>query len=234
MEYFQSGIEFSTGMANKALMGAISSAMSGESFARNRYTNTTQGDLYVGLTPNQPLGTIIPITPAEYEGGLLNCKLGAYMASTGSDMRVDVKYQPGKSCAACCACCCDGGPPPIVQQVQGNGQAFLTAMGTIAERRLEPGETIKIDTDALVAFEDSIEYDAVNAGSFALCCCAGEGCYMTTLTGKSGGPGGKIWVQSFNMEKLTRLLVTVNEESEGGDGGGDGGGAPASAEDMER
>ena len=74
----------------------------------------------------------------------------------------------------------------------------------------------------------------MNAGSFALCCCAGEGCYMTPLTGKSGGPGGKIWVQSFNMEKLTRLLVTVNEESEGGDGGGDGGGAPASAEDMER
>lgn len=108
-------------------------------------------------------------------------------------------------------------------------------MGTIVKRKIEEGEIIKIDTDALVAFEDSVQFDAVQNGGCSpkgclLCCCGGEGLWLTTLEGKEGMGGGFVWLQSYNMDKLDALLVHVHQEQKD-DGGG---GAPAEAAEMER
>jgi len=234
MEYFQEGINFQTKMSSKGIGGNISSWASGESPFRQTFKNDSDKTLYVGLTPNAPLGTIIPINLSEHVGQVMNCSLGAYMGSMSEDIRTNIKLKSDScTCMACCACCC-GGPSPVVQEIStvnpANSTAFLTAMGTIVKRRLEPGETIKVDTDALVAFEDSVQFDAV-ANSCMMTCFGGEGLFLTTLTGKEDGPGGDIWIQTYNMDKLEKLLVTEDPpENEGGDGGG----APASSDEMER
>jgi len=231
MEYFQEGINFQTKMSAKGIGGNISSWASGESPFRQTFTNESDKTLYVGLTPNQPLGTIIPIDLSQHQGNVLNARLGAYMGSMSTDIQTRVDFKRDScTCMSCMACCC-GGPSPIVQQIStnnpANSQAFLTAMGTIVKRRLEPGEIIKIDSDALIAFEDSVSFDAQQVGSCCLTFFGGEGCFLTTLMGKEDGPGGDIWIQTYNMDKLDQLLVTVRQESEN-----DGGGAPA--EEMER
>ena len=103
-------------------------------------------------------------------------------------------------------------------------------MGTILQRRLEEGESIKIDSDALVAYEDSVSFDAQQVGSCCLTFCGGEGCYNTTLKGKEGEGGGLIWIQSYNMDKLDAFLVTVQPKDQKNEGGG----APVSVEMMDR
>jgi len=231
MEYFQEGVNFQTKMGGKGFMGKVSSMASGESLFRCTFTNESDSDKYVGLTPNMPLGTIIPIELKTFGDSELNCKLGAYMGSIGSDIQTALAWKNPASCMGCLACCC-GGPPPLVQRISTTNpdadQAFMTAMGTILKRHLAAGEVIKIDSDALIAFENGVDYDAVQVGSCCLTCCGGEGCFLTTLKGKEGTAGGNVWIQSYNMDKLTQALVTVQEESEGGDGG-----APVDGE-MER
>eukprot|EP00621_Florenciella_sp_RCC1693_P012920 CAMPEP_0182543398 /NCGR_PEP_ID=MMETSP1323-20130603/31593_1 /TAXON_ID=236787 /ORGANISM="Florenciella parvula, Strain RCC1693" /LENGTH=284 /DNA_ID=CAMNT_0024754333 /DNA_START=45 /DNA_END=899 /DNA_ORIENTATION=- len=239
MEYFQEGVKMDTTLSGKGIFAAASSWASGESPFRMVFTNEADTTLYVGLTPNQPLGNIIPIKLTEHTGNIVNAKLGAYMGSMGKDIKTTVDFKR-PSCASCCACIC-GGPSPMIQRIstanEAEDTAFLTAMGTIVKRRIAAGEKIKVDTDALVAYEDSIQFDATRTGDCSpkgccLVCCGGEGLWLTTLTGKDDTDGGFVWLQSYNMDKLDSLLVTERQENEGGDGGG--GGAPIEASEMER
>ena len=45
--------------------------------------------------------------------------------------------------------CCGG----VRQTVQGDGTAFLAAMGTLMKKELAPGEVFVIDTNSLVAWD---------------------------------------------------------------------------------
>lgn len=83
MEYYQDGVTMDTKMSAKGFTGGASAFLSGESPFRMVFNNPTENTLYVGLTPNAPLGTIIPIKLTEHTGNIMNAKLGAYMGSMG-------------------------------------------------------------------------------------------------------------------------------------------------------
>ena len=87
-----------------------------------------------------------------------------------------------------------------------------------------------VDTDSVVAFTAGVKYDVRNVGSCLACCCGGEGCYNTLLTGDA--QGGSIWLQTITYEKLAKKLVTDGSKSEK-PAAGVGGGA-TSAEVMIR
>ena len=47
--------------------------------------------------------------------------------------------------------------------------AFIGAMGVITHKTLAPGETLLVDTNSLVSWEDSVEFDVRTTGG---CCTA--------------------------------------------------------------
>lgn len=189
----------------------------GEGLAKLQYVNPpTSAEIgYIGLTPNQPMAIIIPFDVGK-DGGL-NCKLGAFMAGDSS-VRVYPKMLPAASLGAC-AC---GGMPPVIQQVSGHGYALITAGGTAIRKTLNVGETILVDSHSVVAFTDNVTYDVKQVGNLATCCCGGEGCFNTQLTGP-----GVVFMESMASWKLTKLLMQAqgpgagaNNEKQGSSIGG--------------
>lgn len=168
---------------------------SGEGLAKNQYTNNSTEPAVLALTPNMPMGSIIPFDLSKH--GRLNCKRGAFMAAE-STVRVHPKLLPARSALACCF----GGVAPVIQEVSGTGLALLAAGGTILKKSLAPGETILVDTHSVVAFTSGVSFDVKQVGSLATCCFAGEGCFNTELSGP-----GTVYFQSLSYEKLTKMLL---------------------------
>ena len=93
-----------------------------------------------------------------------------------------------------------GGEGFILQQLDGDGNAFIHAGGTVIERQLN-GETLRVDTGCIVAFEPSIEYSIEQAGGLRSMVFGGEGIFLATLRGT-----GKVWLQSMPIRKLIAEL----------------------------
>ena len=64
----------------------------------------------------------------------------------------------------------------ILQKLSGDGKTFVHAGGTVVKKQLN-GETIKVDTGCIVAFEESINYDIERAGFKKSMFFGGEGLF---------------------------------------------------------
>lgn len=85
------------------------------------------------------------------------------------------------------------------------------------QQTLVAGESILVDTESILCFDESITVEVRMVGTgMAACCCAGEGLFNTHMTGP-----GKIWMQSLSIDKMRRLFPPPTNTSSGGDGGGD-------------
>ena len=72
----------------------------------------------------------------------------------------------------------------VRQVLKGDGIAFIGAMGVITHKVLAPGEKLIVDTNSVVAWEETVEYGVKkNSGGLCMCCCGGEGFFSTQLTG---------------------------------------------------
>ena len=81
-----------------------------------------------------------------------------------------------------------GGEGFILQKLEGDGLAFVHAGGTVVERDLGAGETLRLDTGCLVAFERQVDYDIQTVPGIKTALFGGEGLFFATLTGP-----GKVW-----------------------------------------
>lgn len=95
-----------------------------------------------------------------------------------------------------------GGEGFVLQRLSGSGTAFLEIDGSLVERILAPGETIKVDTGNVAAFEETVGYQAEMVKGFKNILFGGEGLFLTTLTGP-----GKIWLQTMSMAEFTKNIV---------------------------
>jgi uncharacterized protein (AIM24 family) len=95
-----------------------------------------------------------------------------------------------------------GGEGFIMQKLEGDGMAFVHAGGTILERNLKPGETLKIDTGCIVAFTSMINYDIQFVGGIKNTIFGGEGLFFATLTGP-----GTVWIQSLPISRLASRIL---------------------------
>src|SRR4026208_2438469 len=89
------------------------------------------------------------------------------------------------------------GGPSILQRVQGDGWAFIHAGGTVLQRDLGPGETLRVDTGCIVALQPSVSYDIQFVGGIKTALFGGEGLFFATLTGP-----GRVWLQSLPLSGL--------------------------------
>lgn len=191
--------------------------MSGNPCCMATYTNNDGAEGYIGLASDLP-AKVVPINTATIPSGKMKCKSGTFMASYG-DVNLDFDFDCNP------ATCCFGGQGCVRQKVHGSGMAFLSAMGTIMKKNLAAGETLVVDTNSIVAWEESVELNIRLAGGCCTICCGGEGLFNTTLTGP-----GDVYIQSYSRERFAAALAAIA----GPKNGGGEGGAPATAEEMER
>ena len=95
-----------------------------------------------------------------------------------------------------------GGEGFILQELSGNGIAFVAACGDFNIVDLKPGEQYKVATAKAVAWQDSVTYDITAAGGIKTALFGGEGLFVTTLTGP-----GKIIIQSMTLAELAFSLA---------------------------
>ena len=103
-----------------------------------------------------------------------------------------------------CPCGLFGGEGFIMQKLEGDGLAFVHAGGTIIERELGPGETLRVDTGCIVAFTPGITYDIARAGNLKSMFFGGEGLFLATLSGH-----GTVLLQSLPFSRLADRVLAV-------------------------
>jgi len=189
----------------------------GGSLFQITYTNDSQKDGYIAMTPDYP-GVIVPIN-MSVTGKVVALRDSFLCATVGigdSETEVGAGFNPASSVASFCC----NGMDFIVQTVEHGEWAFLMAMGTVIKKTLGDNEMILVDGNTILCFESSVTVDVRPVGGFVACCCAGEGIFNTELTGP-----GVIHLQSMSIDKMRALFPPqVNSGGDGGDGGDGGGG----------
>ena len=161
------------------LKAAGKRAITGESVFLTHFTNTGGGQRKAAFAAPYP-GKIVPIDLADL-GGTIICQKDAFLcAALGT--KIDIAFQKKLGTGLF------GGEGFILQKLTGDGNAFLHAGGTVTEKRLI-GETLRVDTGCIVAFEETISYSIERAGNLKSQILGGEGLFLATLTG-----AGRVWL----------------------------------------
>jgi uncharacterized protein (AIM24 family) len=101
-----------------------------------------------------------------------------------------------------------GGARPFgeffLQELKGDGLAFVHAGGLMIERQLE-GETLVVDSGSVVAMTRGIEHSFERTGSIKSSMFGGEGFFITTLKGH-----GTVWLQSMPFSRLAQKIAAAS------------------------
>jgi uncharacterized protein (TIGR00266 family) len=168
--------------------------LTGESLFMTHFTNRApSGKKRVAFAAPYP-GKIIPLKLSDFGGEIL-CEKDAFLcAAYGTAVGIAFQKRFGAGLF--------GGEGFILQKLQGDGLAFIHAGGTLYERTLAPGETLRVDTGCIVAFQPSVDYDIQMVGGIKTAFFGGEGLFFATLRGP-----GKVWLQSLPFSRLAGRIV---------------------------
>jgi uncharacterized protein (TIGR00266 family) len=171
-----------------ALVGAGKRLLTGESLFMTVFTNNGSGAQRIAFAAPYP-GKIIPMELAKL-GGKLICQKDAFLcAAKGVSIGIAFQKRIGTGLF--------GGEGFIMQKLEGDGQVFVHAGGTIVQRELAPAETLRVDTGCIVALDRSIDYDVQYVGNVKSAIFGGEGFFFARLTGP-----GTVWLQSLPFSRL--------------------------------
>ena len=118
------------------------------------------------------------VSLAEY-GGKIVCQKGALLAASHT---VDIAMEYAKDIKSGFF----GGEGFVLQSLQGPGDVFVKAGGTLVRRDLNEGEQLRISSGCLVAFSQGVDYDVQMVQGFTNVVFGGEGLFLTTLVRNSG------------------------------------------------
>jgi uncharacterized protein (TIGR00266 family) len=202
MTYMENGIEMDTGTGGGNLLGGIfqgfKRAVTGESFFISSFVyNGARGTKgHVGFAAPYP-GKIIPLDLGILGGQFLCQKDSFLCAAAGTDISVAFTKRLSSGFF--------GGEGFILQKLVGNGMAFVHAGGTLIEKNLEHGETLRVDTGCLVAFAPTVDYDIGFVGGFKNALFGGEGLFLAKMTGP-----GKVYLQSLPFSRLASRIYAAS------------------------
>lgn len=195
------------GFMGKLLQGA-KRVLTGESLFMTIFGNGAQQRQKVAFAAPYP-GKIIPVDLRQHQGTLL-CQKDAFLcAAKGISVGIALNKKIGAGLF--------GGEGFILQKLEGQGLVFIHAGGTIVARDLAAGETLRLDTGCLVAFEPRVNYDIQWVGGFKTALFGGEGLFFATLTGP-----GRVWLQSLPFSRLAGRMLAAAVASGFGRGGDEG------------
>ena len=120
-------------------------------------------------------GKIIPLDLTRYNGRII-CQKDAFLCAA-KGVSIGIAFQKKIGVALF------GGEGFIMQQLDGDGLVFVHAGGTIVEKELAAGETMRVDTGCLVALTASVNYDIEFVGNVKSAIFGGEGFFFANLRG---------------------------------------------------
>ncbi len=196
---------------NQGVMGKIFGAgkrlLTGESLFMTAFYNQVSGKKKVSFASPYP-GKIIPIDLTNY-GGKFICQKDAFLcAAKGVSVGIEFSRKLGRGLF--------GGEGFIMQNLEGDGMAFVHAGGTTARKELQPGEKLKIDTGCIIGFSKNVAYDIEFIGGIKNTIFGGEGLFFATLTGP-----GVVYVQSLPFSRLANRVLALAPRA-GGKSKGEG------------
>lgn len=200
MLYMKEGIDFVAKMGDgsepeKGLFGKLLSAASrkitGESIFITHFTHQGTGKSHVAFAAPYP-GTIIPLDLDDVGGTIIVQRDAFLCAALGTKISMHFNQKLGAGFF--------GGEGFILQKLQGDGNVFIHAGGTVIEHQLN-GETLRVDTGCVVGFQQGIDFSIQRAGNLKSMVFGGEGLFLATLQGT-----GKVWLQSMPISKLINQL----------------------------
>jgi uncharacterized protein (TIGR00266 family) len=204
MMYMEDGIEMETIFGDGsqqqsgflgALMGAGKRLLTGESLFMTVFLNRGSGKRKIAFGAPYP-GKIIPVNLSELGGELIAQKDSFLAAAKGVSIGIAFQRKLGVGLF--------GGEGFIMQRLQGDGLAFVHAGGTLVEKNLKPGESLRIDTGCIVAFQPSVSYDIQYVGKIKTALFGGEGLFFATLRGP-----GRVWLQSLPLSRLANRIIAA-------------------------
>jgi len=172
----QRNVELNGGNSSNSLGnilgGVIKSALSGESILIINFYNPTSEQKKMVLS-----GSFCSLIPIKLQGESLLCRRGFYVASTNKiNLNLNINIQ-GLI-----------GGIGLFQKIEGNSTVFLDSLGAPLEKMLNPGETIEIDENHIVALQ-GFNTSQVQAGWSVGNVLKGEGVSLMKVTGP-----GKIYL----------------------------------------
>lgn len=210
MMYMEAGIEMETifgdgSQQNSGFLGSLMSAgkrlITGESLFMTVFQNQGQGKKKVAFGAPYP-GKIIPVHLSQIGGELIAQKDSFLCAAKG--VSVGIAFNKKISTGFF------GGEGFIMQRLQGDGWAFVHAGGTIIQKELGMGETLRVDTGCIVAFQPTVQFDIQYVGKIKSALFGGEGLFFATLRGP-----GHIWLQSLPFSRLADRIVAASPRAGG-------------------
>ena len=199
--YMDDGIEMQTSTGGGFFSG-LKRMVSGESFFITSFTNNGQGKAHAAFTAPFP-SQIIPLDLAALGGSFICQKDSFLCAAKGVEVQVAFTKKIGAGFF--------GGEGFILQQLSGNGMAFINAGGAIVQKVLQAGETLRVDTGCLVGMSPSVNYDIQFVGGFKNALFGGEGFFNAHLSGP-----GVVYLQSLPFSRLVDRIVSAMPKSSGG------------------
>lgn len=190
---FGDGSRSSEGGIWGKVLSAGKRLITGESLFMTAFTHQGNGKKKVSFAAPYP-GKIIALDLQEL-GGKVICQKDAFLcAAKGVSVGIEFSRKLGRGFF--------GGEGFIMQKIEGDGMAFMHAGGSIYEKMLESGETLKIDTGCLVGFSQRVHYDIEFVGGIKNTLFGGEGIFFATLKGP-----GRVWIQSMPFAKLANRVI---------------------------
>lgn len=168
------------------LMKGLGRMLAGESLFMATYKAEREGAM-VAFASTVP-GEIVPVDVAQLQ---LICQKGAFLCAEEGVVVNTVLTKKFSSGLV-------GGEGFILQELAGNGTAFLEIDGDKIVKELAPGEVLKVDTGNVVAFEKSVSYEVETVKGLKNIFLGGEGLFLTRLVGP-----GKVILQTQNFAEFT-------------------------------
>ncbi len=206
MMFMEDGIEMGTQLSMKenpgGLLGRLFEAgkrvLTGDSFFVTLFANQSSIRRDVGFAAPYP-GHIVPLELGEH-GGQLLCQKDAFLCAARG-VEIDIAFTKRLGAGLF------GGEGFILQRLlapSGRGLAICHAGGTVLPRTLGPGETLRVDTGCLVAFETTVDYDIQFVPGVTNVLFGGEGLFFAKMSGP-----GKVWLQTLPFSRLADLIIAA-------------------------
>ncbi len=164
--YLEAGIDKELSFNGSGLTRILGAKLSGESLFILRLHNSS------GMPRKVTIGSRFGLLPVKLNGESLVCHRGVYV---GSNNKVNVTTKLSIAGLT-------GGMGLLLQKVQGHSTVFLDTKGQPITIALEPGETIEVDEDHIIALHNISESQMRSNWSLGNLL-GGEGLSMLRVTG---------------------------------------------------
>ncbi len=197
------GIDLSTGLTTRtddpsivsSIAEAIRRKVAGDTFFVTRFTNSGKVPSEVAFSAPYP-GTIVRLDLDGLPEGIILQK-DAFLCGS-RDIEITVAFQRNVLAGIF------GGEGFILQRIRSGSKGAVVlahAGGSLLERTLGAGESLRIDAGCVVAYEPSVEFDVRVVNNVPTLLFGGKGAFFATLTGP-----GRVWMQTMPFTRLASRI----------------------------